>query len=296
MITRLVNTDPLFRSDNNLVYSLLDEATRGTIYASTIKPFARMKNGRSTWNSIVTSHAGDDKWEIVKKDKLNFLMNHTWYRRTYSLDKFTGLHRSAYVLLQEASLHVDCQLPTEHSRVGFLMDNIVNNDPDLWAALASIRVNTDGMRNDFESAVPFLLPTCPYTKYKSNQRSRGGRGAEISDIQLKNKGQSKTGVDFRWHTKEEYAKLTKAQRQELYQWQRTKDGQSAKTKHFSNKNGKSGKGKTCKQLEAHVHSLQQKLKASAGNKAGEDYPSYDEIRAYIAAATGESNGNDSNSK
>ena len=121
-----------------MVYSLLDEATRGTIYAPTIKPFSRTKHGRNAWNAIVTSHAGDDKWEQVKKDKMKFLMNAKWNGRTFSLDKFTGLHRSAYVLLEEAALHVNFQLPTEHSRVGFLLDNITNNDPDLCAALASI--------------------------------------------------------------------------------------------------------------------------------------------------------------
>ena len=76
MISRLNHTDPLYKSDNNLVYSLLDEATRGTIYAPTIEPFARAKNGRDTWNAIVSSHAGEDKWELVRKEKLNFLMNH----------------------------------------------------------------------------------------------------------------------------------------------------------------------------------------------------------------------------
>ena len=46
MIARLNHTDPLYKSDNNLVYSLLDEATRNTIYASTIKLYSRTKNGR----------------------------------------------------------------------------------------------------------------------------------------------------------------------------------------------------------------------------------------------------------
>ena len=39
MIGHLNHTDPLYKSDNNLVYSLLDETTQNTIYASTIKPF-----------------------------------------------------------------------------------------------------------------------------------------------------------------------------------------------------------------------------------------------------------------
>ena len=250
MIGRLNHTDPLFKSDNALVYSMLEEATRGTIYAPTIKPFARLKNGRGAFLALVQSHAGDDKWEQVKKNKLNFLMNTKWNGRTYSLDKFTGLHRSAYVQLEEAKAHVDFQLPTQHSRVGFLLDNIVNNDPDLRAALASIRVNTDNMRDDFESAVAFMLPVCPYTKHKQSQGR--GRRAEISDTQLLGKGSSATGVDLRWHTKEEYSKLSKAQRQELYQWQQSKDGKEAKEKALKN-----SKKPTRKQLQAQLNSIQQ---------------------------------------
>jgi len=47
LATRLSHTDPLFKSDNSAVYSLLEEATRNTVYAPTIKPYARKKDRRS---------------------------------------------------------------------------------------------------------------------------------------------------------------------------------------------------------------------------------------------------------
>ena len=81
---------------------MLEEATRSTIYANTIKPFSRSKDGRKAWLAMVSSHIGDDKWEQLQKDKMKFLMNTTWNRKTYSLEKFTGAHRKAYVQLQEA--------------------------------------------------------------------------------------------------------------------------------------------------------------------------------------------------
>jgi len=89
LIKRLSHTHSLFKSDNNLVYSLLDVATRGTIYAPTVKPYARMKDGRSAWYAIVSSHAGDDKWEQIQKDRMRFLMSTKWNGKTYSLEKFT---------------------------------------------------------------------------------------------------------------------------------------------------------------------------------------------------------------
>ena len=106
LINRLSHDNPLFKTDNNSVYSLLDDATRGTIYAPTIKPYARTKNGRAAWYSIISSHAGDDKWEAIEKEKSKFLINTKWNGKQFGLDKFTNLHRSAFVALEEAALHV----------------------------------------------------------------------------------------------------------------------------------------------------------------------------------------------
>ena len=55
-------------------------------------------------------------------------MNNKWNGRTFSLEKFTGIHRSAFVQMQEANDHVDSdlQLPSEHTRVGYLLDNNYN--------------------------------------------------------------------------------------------------------------------------------------------------------------------------
>ena len=284
LIQRLNHNGPLFRSDNALVYSLLDEATRNTIYAPTIKPFARTKNGRDAWLAIVSSHAGDDKWDQIRKDKYNFLMNTKWNGRAYSLEKFTGLHRSSFVMLEEASLHVPFQLPTEHSRVGYLLDNITSQDPDLRAALASIRANTNNMRNDFELAVAFILPVCPYIKYKSNNRQRPQ--AQISEVVLQGR---ELGVELRWHKPEEYSKLNKRQRQILWKWQQTKEGQKAKDEH--NKKNRSKRQQEKKKLEARVNSLEKKLSPDEANddKNDDGIPSIEEIQACIAAAYAQPN-------
>ncbi len=104
----------MYKSDNATVYSMLEEATRGTVYASTIKPFSRKKNGRGALLSMISSHAGTEKWEQLFKDRSKFLMNTKWNGRNYSLEKFTGIHRSSYVQLQEAASHVESalQLPS----------------------------------------------------------------------------------------------------------------------------------------------------------------------------------------
>ena len=45
-----------------------------------------------------------------------------------------------------------------------LIDNIENSDAALQAAIANIRQNTNGMRDDFEKAAAVLLPVDPYIK------------------------------------------------------------------------------------------------------------------------------------
>ena len=46
LIYRASHDHPLFREDNSMIYYKLDEATWATLYAASIKPFQRSKNGR----------------------------------------------------------------------------------------------------------------------------------------------------------------------------------------------------------------------------------------------------------
>ena len=224
---------------------------------------------------MVSSHAGDDKWEQLYKDRSKFLMNTKWNGKNFSLEKFTGMHRSSFVQLEEASDHVNFQLPTEHTRVGYLIDNIHNPDPDLRAACASIRLNTNGMRSDFEAAVAFLLPVDPYSK----KRGQDNKNPNVSDAHaLKNKSTSKTGVDFRWYKPVEYKLLNKEQRAELYEWQKSKEGQATTSKQKTS-SGYKAKPSAKKKLQAKITALKAKIKAQESELTTE------ELAACIASAT-----------
>ena len=88
------------------------------------------------------------------------------------MDEFTGVHCSSFVQLQEAAAQVPTplQLPSEYTCIGYLIDNINNLDPDLFAELVSILVDTTRMHSDFEVDVAFLLPVYPYVKHKRNNK------------------------------------------------------------------------------------------------------------------------------
>ena len=57
-IAHIYHTYPLYKSDNAMVYSLIEEATRGIIYATKINLYAQSMDGRSDWAFMISSHAG----------------------------------------------------------------------------------------------------------------------------------------------------------------------------------------------------------------------------------------------
>ena len=105
---------------------------------------------------------------------------------------------------------------------------------------------------DWETAAGALIAVDPIAKkVKSNKHLRSQVGgldggvphedgkATISSVQLK-QGKGKSGVEFRFHTEEEYRRLPAAQKKELYEWRRTEAGKkaTAESKARSNKKQK----------------------------------------------------------
>jgi hypothetical protein len=157
--------------------------------------------------------------------------------------------------MQAAAKHVTCQLPNEHSRVGYLLDAMLCNDAGLQAAMASVKTDqaVNGMRNDFEAAATHLLPYDPVQK-KGVEHSGTKRGsAEISDVTGEEvnvssfgtkKGTGPSGVPLRYHTQAEYKLLDRSQKAELREWRHGTDAKGGKEKgKDSNKNRKFDRSK-----------------------------------------------------
>ena len=120
MVNRGTHNHPLYRDDNMSLYFLLEEVTRSTVYAATIKPFQRAKNGRGAWFSMVSQYAGEDKWQALIKVQDELLHNREWKGQSnFSLEKFIAQHRNASVLMTQCAEHVTFQLPNERTRVSF---------------------------------------------------------------------------------------------------------------------------------------------------------------------------------
>jgi hypothetical protein len=82
--------------------------------------------------------------------------------------------------MQAAAEHVTYQIPNSHSRVGYLLDAIQCSDAGLQAAMANIKTNQTGLRNDFEATASFLLPYDPVQKKRNYHGTKRGP-ANISD-------------------------------------------------------------------------------------------------------------------
>jgi hypothetical protein len=263
LIARLSHDHPLYKTDNAKVYSLLEEATRGTAYSSTVKAFTRRRDGRAAWKALKSSHAGSDKWELLQKENTKWLLNTKWNGRVYSLEKFCNQHRSRFVNLEEAQNHVDFQLPTEHTRVGYLLDNIENADADLRAAIANIRQNVNDTRTNFESAIAVLLPVDPYLKQRRNVPKPTIPGANISGASIMDKpdtfsaGTGKTGVNLRFHTDSEYAQLSAGQKDELYKWRSSQQGKKFTSEEMKKRKatGYLGKNPNNRNLKSAIKSV-----------------------------------------
>jgi hypothetical protein len=243
---------PLYRDDNEVLYFKLEEATRGTEYAASIRPYQRRKNGRDAFFAIISQFAGPDKWqaELTKQD--NLLHERKWTGQSnFPLEKFVGLHRHAFVTLEEASRHVAFQLPNEHTRVGYLLDGIQNSDPALQAAMSRVKTDAtaDGLRYNFESAAATLLPEDPVAK----RRPQGGKRniADISSVAVdatQKIGIGKTGVEFRFYKRPEYLQLSKEQKNELDEYRNTLE-QQGKSRNLAKRGGPGGQGNNKKRFK-----------------------------------------------
>ena len=271
LVARASHTHPLFRDDNASVYHYLEEATRGTVYAASIKPFQRTKNGRAAWLAMVSQYAGKDKYEAEIKRQEQLLHNREWKGNShFTLEQFISSHRNAFVSMQASAEHVEYQLPNAHSRVGFLLNAIKTTDAGLQAAMASIRTDVDGMRKDFEAAAAHLLPYDPVAQKKTAGSKRdssliSGVETEANVAASDSKpSKGKSGVHLRWHTKEEYKRLNPAQRTELREWRQANPDVSPPP----NKRGKKGKQYyTKKQIDSLVS---QRLKKESDEQKADE--------------------------
>ena len=132
---------------------MLEEATHGKIYSDSIQPYKKWKDGRIAFLTLVNQHAGKDKWDLILKVQTNIMVTRRrkGSNSNYPLELFVQQHRGALAAMQSCEVHVDFQLPNDHTCVGYLLDAIECDDAALLAVIANVEEDNtpQGKCNNF---------------------------------------------------------------------------------------------------------------------------------------------------
>lgn len=176
--------------------------------------------------ALTNQYAGKDKWEAELKKQDDLLHTRIWKgQNNFPLEGFIGQHQNAYVSMEQCAVHVEYQLPNEHTRVGYLLEGIQTLDAELQAAMASIQTDDgpNGMQNTFKAAAAHLLPYDPVAKQRANapakcnstqissvelSENHGNNTVQISSAAKTKTSIGKTGVHLCNHKPDKYDKLT----------------------------------------------------------------------------------------
>ena len=262
LVERASHDHALYRSDNAKVYSFIEEAVRSSQYNASIKPFQRAKDGRGAYRALVSQHAGKDKWEAELRMQEDRVINRIWKGNAsaFTLEAYIQMHRQAFISMAQCADHVSFQVPNDRTRVKHMVDNIQCADPELLSLLALVK-NDDTLMSDFEAAATMILPACPVAR-RVKQTGKGNDSANIGSLEtVLKEGRGASGVEFRWHPKAEYVKLSDEQKVELREWRmKSEKGKGgAKKNNPKGKDNPKKKSHTKAKFKAQISSLEKKF-------------------------------------
>ena len=257
---------PAYNEDNAKVYQILQDMVAGTSFESSLKAFQRARDGRGAYLALCQHNLGTAKWEKIVESAETYLLRREWNGRNqrFTLRAHVAKHRDAHNDLVRAAQFIQYDVPNERVRVGRFIKSIVTKDPNIVAALTHIQ-GTPAQRDDFETAVDFLLLTAP------NNGNSGGNSHRISATRNnrqkeKNAGVGpETGVELRYHNKREYSKLSTEQKKELAEWRKRQ-----KAKEDENKENNDLNVQKISTLENTVAILQAKIAALTSERSESD--------------------------
>ena len=206
-----------YNEDNAKVFQIIQDMVNGTSFESSIKAHQRLRNGRAAYLALCQHNLGSSKWDKVVEEAEAYMMRREWTGKNYwfSLKQHISKHHESFNEMVCASQFIAYEVPNDHTRVGRLIKSIQSKDPAIISALTHIQGNA-AQRDDFELAADFLLLTAPKHKELTEGSQRISAVKSSSNNHKKNVG--KTSIELQYYTKEEYRKVTKAQKTELQEW------------------------------------------------------------------------------
>ena len=198
---------------------------------------------------------------LIVRDAMSVLQTRTWSGTTsVTLLQHTSMQRKAFIQLSEAGEHVPTELPNDRTRVSYLLDSLKTDNPKMLAGTAAIEQDELGKRVHFEKTVTFLLPFDPVVA--KNVQAKG-LGVNVSgtaaDTPAKGATVGKTGVELRWHGPQKFSKLTKEQKLELSEWNKSqpkREGGKKRTSKKSKSHEKWKKARVASVSKAHTELME----------------------------------------
>ena len=224
LIARKSQRDTCAESDKVTLYGLLVPALENGPLESALQPHEETRDGRAVMREIATQHGGRVKWERAHDQSMKETKNE-W--SSANANKTLTLHiaslRQTMVDLKNSCKHTDRSPPSVREQVLWMISSINTSDPLLIAHIAQINGDPAGMGMNFELAATHLMLADPVERATVRSSKRKRNGITVSALS----GRGESGVDFRWHNKNEFKALTSDQKDELSAWRNTPPGQKS---------------------------------------------------------------------
>ena len=192
-----------FEADKALLYDHLDKALTGGPLESALQPHETTKDGQAVMKSIEEQHGVQAKWEALY-DELDAALNTKWKcSGNITLTKHISNYRENVTKLVKCCKNTTHSPPTEREKVLRLKSLIETVSHLLQAHIAKVNSDPNGLGNNFEDCATHLMIADPVVvkKSKSNKRVNVAAAAFIGKC-------PDTGVEYRFHSDEEFAALT----------------------------------------------------------------------------------------
>ena len=263
----LINTTPHagpgYLEDNAKIYQILQDMVNGTSFESSLKAHQRNRNGREAYLALCQHNLGTSKWERIVENAETYLMKREWNGKNhrFTLRSHISKHRESHNDLRRASEFIPYDVPNERLRVTRLLKSITSKDPNIIAAMTHVQ-GTPAQREDFETAVDFILLTAP-NNGNAPQREHRISGLNQRGHQQKSGVGPKTGVELRYHNKREYSKLSPDKKKELAEWRKRTKRNNTENDKGNNDDPRDSK---ISALESTIKALEAKVASLASNK------------------------------
>jgi hypothetical protein len=149
----------------------LEESTQGTSYLASLKPYQRTKDGKCTFEAIISQYAGEDKWESKLKKDESLLHPRKWKgQSSFPLKKHCAQNCNAFISMKYCPQHVDYQFPNQHRIESDIYWQVSKkNYAGLQAAMPAVQIDKGpvDMRNNFETCVAHIVPYYPVAKKRT---------------------------------------------------------------------------------------------------------------------------------